>query len=689
MKKWKTVVVGVLALAVSLTFAGTPFLGKAAEESGKKVETPSRVTVHDPSIIKADGMYYVFGSHMADAKSTNLIDWKQINTDWNARETSDAWKQDSIYGDVLKNYARSFEWAGYDDGDCSNGGLAIWAPDVIYNPYYKWKDGNRGAYMLYYCASSTWRRSCIGYAVAKTVEGPYRYVDTVIYSGFSNVTGKYDGTSIRDTYWDNDYLNIRKLIDNGTIEDVSENWFTSTGEWKHAYAPNAIDPTVFFDKDNNMYMVYGSWSGGLFMQSINRETGEVNYPGKDGTEAVSGNVIDRYFGTRIAGGNGQSGEGPYILYDETTDYYYLYESYGGLTATGGYNMRMFRSKNVYGPYQDAAGRNAKDSLKKCDNYGIKLIGNYQFKNQPGYRAAGHNSALVDEDGSHYLVYHQRFKDKSTHEVRIRQQFLNEDNWPVSAVYEYRGEKIGHYTNAQVIGRYEWINHGTNTDGKMLPVKNVELLADGTITGDVTGTWEKSVKEGNAYDYVTMKIGDVTYKGFFYEQQSEKKTEDTVMTFSAIGNDNTCVWGSHKTQAEVAAEIAKEEAAKDTPTPAPTTIPTAKPTNTSAYTQNDSLTPKDQKVESLKKTTLIVKAKKKKALLSWKKVSGAKGYQIQYALNKKFKKAKKLTIKRTTVKKVTIKKLKKGKKYYFRIRAYQVVKGKKVYSSFSKIVTKRI
>ena len=137
MRRWKTVVAGVLTLAMSLTFAGTSFSGKAAEESGKKVETPSRVTVHDPSIIKADGMYYVFGSHMADAKSTNLIDWKQINTDWNARETSDAWKQDSIYGDVLKNYAKSFEWAGYDDGDCSNGRLAIWAPDVIYNPYYK------------------------------------------------------------------------------------------------------------------------------------------------------------------------------------------------------------------------------------------------------------------------------------------------------------------------------------------------------------------------------------------------------------------------------------------------------------------------------------------------------------------------------------------------------------------------
>ena len=37
--------------------------------------------------------------------------------------------------------------------------------------------------MLYYSASSTWRRSAIGLAVAKTIEGPYSYADTVIYSG--------------------------------------------------------------------------------------------------------------------------------------------------------------------------------------------------------------------------------------------------------------------------------------------------------------------------------------------------------------------------------------------------------------------------------------------------------------------------------------------------------------------------
>lgn len=38
----------------------------------------TRVSVHDPSIIKADGTYYVFGSHIEAAKSTNLRDRKRF-----------------------------------------------------------------------------------------------------------------------------------------------------------------------------------------------------------------------------------------------------------------------------------------------------------------------------------------------------------------------------------------------------------------------------------------------------------------------------------------------------------------------------------------------------------------------------------------------------------------------------------
>ncbi|MCR4690118.1 MAG: fibronectin type III domain-containing protein [Lachnospiraceae bacterium] len=58
-----------------------------------------------------------------------------------------------------------------------------------------------------------------------------------------------------------------------------------------------------------------------------------------------------------------------------------------------------------------------------------------------------------------------------------------------------------------------------------------------------------------------------------------------------------------------------------------------------------------------------------------------GYQISYSTNKKFKKSvKKKTVKSAKKKSLTIKKLKKGKTYYFRVRAY-VLNGMELYSCY--------
>lgn len=63
----------------------------------------------------------------------------------------------------------------------------------------------------------------------------------------------------------------------------------------------------------------------------------------------------------------------------------------------------------------------------------------------------------------------------------------------------------------------------------------------------------------------------------------------------------------------------------------------------------------------------------KAKLSWKKLAGATGYNVQYATNKTFKKAKNVKVSKTTA---TITGLKKGKTYYARINAYAKISGKK-------------
>lgn len=73
---------------------------------------------------------------------------------------------------------------------------------------------------------------------------------------------------------------------------------------------------------------------GIFLLELDKATGKPMYPGKDGT-TEDGRLIDRYFGTKIAGGYGESGEGPYIEYNQETGYYYLYVTYGGLAADGG------------------------------------------------------------------------------------------------------------------------------------------------------------------------------------------------------------------------------------------------------------------------------------------------------------------------------------------------------------------
>ncbi len=88
----------------------------------------------------------------------------------------------------------------------------------------------------------------------------------------------------------------------------------------------------------------------------------------------------------------------------------------------------------------------------------------------------------------------------------------------------------------------------------------------------------------------------------------------------------------------------------------------------------------------------VKAKsssRKKIKVTWKKVKGAKGYQIAAATKKKGKYKVKLTVKGGSKKKATLKKMKSGKVYYIKVRAYQLTGKKKTAGKYSKIVKVKV
>lgn len=500
--------------------------------------SPSRVSVHDPSIMEAtDGTYYVFGSHIDAAKSKDLVNWTTFTNGYTS-------SNNAIFGDLSKNLAKPFKWAGENDCD-SRGGFSVWAPDVFYNKDYVNADGTTGAYMMYFCTTSTYKRSVIAFGVSQNVEGPYTCVDTLVYSGFTKNKATDPGSEINTQYTN---TNIGELIENGTLKDgVNDKWFLRDGSgYDTAYAPNAIDPTLFYDKNGKLWMTYGSWSGGIFILEIDPKTGMAIYPGKNSTTA-DGLVVDEYFGTRIAGGYTKSGEGPYILYDSESDYYYLYVSYESLNAGGGYNMRLFRSKSPDGPYLDAAGNNAA-LTGRVDNtgIGIKVMGNYKFSSlEKAYKAPGHNSAFIDSDGQKYLIYHTRFDNSGEfHQVRVHQQFINEQGWPVTAVFENKGDRISNtgYTTNDIVGDYEFINHGTSNDrDSYTNSKNIKLNADGTISGDISGTW---TSKDNSY-YMSAVIDGITYNGVFFAQHDESAACNKVMTFTAIGTDNKTIWGVKK------------------------------------------------------------------------------------------------------------------------------------------------
>ena len=81
--------------------------------------------------------------------------------------------------------------------------------------------------------------------------------------------------------------------------------------------------------------------------------------------------------------------------------------------------------------------------------------------------------------------------------------------------------------------------------------------------------------------------------------------------------------------------------------------------------------------------------KKKLTVQWKKDNRSDGYQVQYATDKKFKKAKSIVIGKKQTTKQTIKKLKTGKKYYVRIRSYKKINGKKYYGTWSSKKTVKV
>jgi arabinan endo-1,5-alpha-L-arabinosidase len=524
-----------------------------AGDEDATVTTRTRQSVHDPSIVVDEDSYYVFGSHMGVAKTTDLKNWTSVdgesttsllfaNVDGQQVSYEDAFKENAYQGKVSvareDGTTAKLDFGSYDitkwiaDNTVQGN---MWAPDVIYNT-------TMNKWCMYLSLNGAYWDSAIILLTADDIEGPYVYQGPVVFSGFSTADSS-------DSFHDTDLELVLGELDELPAK-YSQRTDTSNGSWGDWW-PHAIDPAVFYDDDGNLWMSYGSWSGGICMLELDENTGlrdyTVVYESNSDTLGKS-YTSDAYFGTRIAGGYYVSGEGSYI--QKIGDYYYLFISYGFYSPEGGYNMRIFRSENPDGPYVDSEGTSAlytkySHNYNGNDNRGERLMAGYKWDTMDEAEVAqGHNSAFVDKDGKAYVVYHTKFADGTVgHELRVHQLFVNEDGWLVAAPYEYDGETLSTngYSVEDVAGEYDTILHSyvqnyANLD-YATPLQ-ISLNADGTITGTYTGTW--SVDSDNPY--INLYMDGHTYKGVLVEQKVDNENYST-LCFTAVNEEGLCIWGS--------------------------------------------------------------------------------------------------------------------------------------------------
>ena len=501
--------------------------------------TLNRVSVHDPSIVwePVSQTYYIFGSHRASAKTTDMMNWTAFTAPWATATSTNATNSAAL--------AEAIKWSKRGSTSYSVDGN-MWAPDVIWNKAMsKW--------CMYLSVNGDNWYSSIVLLTSDNIEGPYLYQGSVVMSGF------HSGTSYKDT-------DLEKAI--GTQASLPSRYAVGN-KWGNRY-PNCIDPCVFYDENGKLWMSYGSWSGGIWMLELDENTGlrdyTIDYPL---TGSGDGITIDPYFGKKIAGGFYVSGEASYIEY--IGGYYYLFVTYGGLAAggvptdynNGGYQMRVFRSENPDGPFIDSRNNSAVFSSyllnfgpkENDNNRGENIFGAYtswgnQAKGNLGERSQGHNSIIAAEDGRTYLVYHTRFQNwGESHQVRVHQVFQSKNGWLVVAPFEYTGEEVKSADIAttqqiatdRIPGKYKLLIHEYKLDhtkkAAAEPV-DIELTTDGNITGKYTGTWK--VEAGTSY--VTLKIGSTYYHGVMVEQTLEPSTTKAPAFTAVAATTGTTAWG---------------------------------------------------------------------------------------------------------------------------------------------------
>ena len=459
--------------------------------------------VHDPTVEKCGDYYYMYQTdasygnahdghgHFPYRRSKDLVTWEYMGS---AMAQAPAWVKDSL------NNKRA---------------RMVPALPAIANPRY----GYWAPYI-------------------KKVGSKYRMYYSIV------VDEPISGTSF-DTSWserafiglaESDDLATNVWVDKGMVvcsepDGLKPYSFTGTRNWENAYFKfNAIDPTFTVTPQGEHYLIYGSWHSGIAALKLNPTTGK-----PDQLKTLSD------YGTRIASRSAtsrwQASEGPEIMYNPDTQYYYLFLAYDGLDVP--YNTRVCRSRDITGPYLGINGANVTNGA----NAWPMLTHPYGFNNHTGWVGFAHCSVFQNPDTKQWYYASQARLPKDVPGInasnalmmgQVRAIKWTEDGWPVVDAERYAAVPETTISDASFIGTWEQITMNYQYAVIQKSV-TIYLTADKKVSGAVTGTWSyDSTNKTLTVNGIKCKVSDAW--------DWEASTRVVTLTYSGLTAAGVPVWG---------------------------------------------------------------------------------------------------------------------------------------------------
>ena len=424
--------------------------------------------VHDPTVVLAeDGYYYMYqtdasygnahtaGGHFHSRRSKDLVNWEYLGGVMQSLPDRVIPKLNEIRKEMgLKEVSPSLADFGY------------WAP-----------------------------------CVRKVRNGLYRMYYSIVCPGTLNGNGTWSERAFIGLLENSNPANNNGWEDKGYVitnaSDKELNFNVASNDWANCYYKwNAIDPSYLIDNDGKHYLIYGSWHSGIAALEVDTETGKPNalpLPfGNNEDIAAYGSLI----ATRKMGDRWQGSEGPEIVYNAATGYYYLFMAYDALEVP--YNTRVCRSKNIYGPYLGIDGTD----LTHTGGDMLPVVTHpYKFNGSYGWVGISHCAVFDDGNGNWYYASQGRYPENVAGNPysnalmmgHVRSIRWTESGWPVVMPERYGAVPQVAITEDELVGNWEHIDLSYSY-GKQKESSTMTLAADHTITA---GSWKGGTWSYNA------------------------------------------------------------------------------------------------------------------------------------------------------------------------------------------------